>query len=73
MARPSQDGMGLLEYLELAEQLHASPVLAGWAGYTLTGTVVPPSQLEPYVQSGARRDPIRHRSDQHLLGRAARR
>ncbi|MGH2892773.1 MAG: alpha-L-arabinofuranosidase C-terminal domain-containing protein, partial [Solirubrobacteraceae bacterium] len=47
----SQDGMGLLEYLELAEQLHASPVLAVWAGYTLTGTVVPQSQLQPYVQS----------------------
>ncbi len=47
----SQDGMGLLEYLELAEELHASPVLAVWAGYTLTGTGVPQSQLEPYVQS----------------------
>jgi alpha-L-arabinofuranosidase len=47
----SQDGMGLLEYLELAEELHASPVLAVWAGYTLTGTVVPQSQLQPYVQS----------------------
>ncbi len=47
----SEDGMGLLEYLELAEQLHASPALAVWAGYTLTGTVVPQSQLEPYVQS----------------------
>ena len=47
----SQDGMGLLEYLELAEEVHASPVLAVWAGYTLTGTVVPQSQLEPYVQS----------------------
>jgi alpha-L-arabinofuranosidase len=47
----SQDGMGLLEYLELAEQLHASPVLAVWAGYTLTGTVVPQNQLQPYVQS----------------------
>ena len=47
----SQDGLGLLEYLELAEQLHASPVLAVWAGYTLTGTVVPQSQLQPYVQS----------------------
>ena len=47
----SQDGMGLLEYLELAEEVHATPVLAVWAGYTLTGTVVPQSQLEPYVQS----------------------
>lgn len=47
----SQDGMGLLEYLELAEELHAQPVLAVWAGYTLNGTVVPQSQLAPYVQS----------------------
>jgi alpha-L-arabinofuranosidase len=47
----SQDGMGLLEYLELAEQLHAQPLLAVWAGYDLDGDVVPQSQLEPYVQS----------------------
>jgi alpha-L-arabinofuranosidase len=47
----SQDGMGLLEYLELAEQLHAQPLLAVWTGYTLTGTVVSRSQLAPYVQS----------------------
>ena len=46
----SQDGMGLLEYLELAEQLHAQPVLALWAGYTLDGTVVPQDQLAPYVR-----------------------
>jgi hypothetical protein len=46
----SQDGMGLLEYLELAEQLHAQPLLAVWTGYTLTGTVVGQSQLAPYVQ-----------------------
>ena len=43
--------MGLLEYLELAEQLHAQPLLAVWTGYTLTGNVVPQSQLAPYVQS----------------------
>jgi alpha-L-arabinofuranosidase len=47
----SQDGLGLLEYLELAQQLHAQPVLAVWAGYTLTGTVVPQSELAPYVHS----------------------
>jgi alpha-L-arabinofuranosidase len=47
----SQDGMGLLEYLELAEQLHAQPILAVWTGYDLDGDVVPQSQLEPYVQS----------------------
>ena len=46
----SQDGLGLLEYLELAEQLHAQPLLAVWAGYTLDGTVVPQADLQPYVQ-----------------------
>src|SRR5579875_2807873 len=47
----SQDGMGLLEFLELAQELHAQPVLAVWAGYTLDGTVVPQDQLAPYVKS----------------------
>ncbi len=46
----SQDGMGLLEYLEMAEQVHAQPVLAVWTGYTLTGTVVSKADLQPYVQ-----------------------
>jgi alpha-N-arabinofuranosidase len=46
----STDGMGLLEYLEMAEELHAQPVLAIWAGYTLNGTVVPQDQLAPYVR-----------------------
>ncbi len=47
----SQDGMGLLEFLELAQQLHAQPILAVWAGYTLDGTVVPENELAPYVTS----------------------
>ena len=46
----SQDGMGLLEYLEMAEEVGAQPILAVFAGYTLNGTVVPQSQLGPYVQ-----------------------
>jgi alpha-L-arabinofuranosidase len=46
----SQDGMGLLEYLEMAEEVGARPLLAVWAGYTLNGTVVPQDQLAPYVQ-----------------------
>jgi alpha-L-arabinofuranosidase len=46
----SQDGMGLLEYLEMAQELGAQPVLAVFAGYTLNHTVVPQSQLAPYVQ-----------------------
>ena len=46
----SQDGMGLLEYLEMAEELGAQPILAVFAGYTLDHTVVPQGQLAPYVQ-----------------------
>ena len=46
----SQDGMGLLEYLEMAEEVGAQPILAVFAGYTLNGSVVPQSQLAPYVQ-----------------------
>jgi alpha-L-arabinofuranosidase len=47
----SQDGMGLLEYLEMAEEVAAQPMLAVFAGYTLNGTVVPQGQLAPYVQA----------------------
>jgi alpha-L-arabinofuranosidase len=46
----SQDGMGLLEYLEMAEEVGAQPILAVFAGYTLNGSVVAQSQLAPYVQ-----------------------
>jgi len=46
----SQDGMGLLEYLEMAEELGAQPILAVFAGYTLNGAVVPQGQLAPRVQ-----------------------
>jgi alpha-L-arabinofuranosidase len=46
----SQDGMGLLEYLEMAQEVGAQPILAVFAGYTLNGSVVPQSQLAPYVQ-----------------------
>lgn len=46
----SQDGMGLLEYLEMAEEAGARPLLAVYAGYSLDGEVVPQSQLSTYVQ-----------------------
>jgi alpha-L-arabinofuranosidase len=46
----STDGLGLLEYLELCDDLGATPMLGVWAGYTLRGTVVPQAQLQPYVQ-----------------------
>ncbi|MBV9381218.1 MAG: hypothetical protein JOY82_11380 [Streptosporangiaceae bacterium] len=46
----SDDGLGLLEFLQLAEDLGATPVIGTWAGYTLNGTVVPQASLGPYVQ-----------------------
>jgi alpha-L-arabinofuranosidase len=42
--------MGLLEYLETAEEAGAEPLLSVWDGYALNGTVVPRDQLEPYVE-----------------------
>jgi len=54
---PASDGMGLLEFLEWAEDIGAEPVLAVYAGYSLpndtnhAGTVIPAGPaLAPYVQ-----------------------
>jgi alpha-L-arabinofuranosidase len=47
----SDDGLGLLEYLEWCEDLNMQPLLAVYAGYSLNGTHVNPGQdLQPYVQ-----------------------
>lgn len=47
----STDGMGLLEFLEWCEDLKMQPVLAVYAGYSLSGQVVKPGpDLDPYVQ-----------------------
>jgi alpha-L-arabinofuranosidase len=47
----SDDGLGLLEYLEWCEDLHMQPLLAVYAGYSLNGTHVNPGpELVPYVQ-----------------------
>ena len=47
----SSDGMGLLEFLGWCEDLKMNPVLAVYAGYSLTGEHVNPGHdLEPYVQ-----------------------
>ena len=47
----STDGMGLLEFLEWTQDMHAQPVLAVFAGYTLNKSFVPPGpKLEPFVQ-----------------------
>jgi alpha-L-arabinofuranosidase len=47
----SDDGLGLLEFLEWCEDLRMQPLLAVWAGYALNGTHVNPGpDLAPYVQ-----------------------
>ena len=45
----STDHFGLLNYLLMAEQAGAEPLLGVFAGYTLNGSVVPQSELKPYV------------------------
>jgi alpha-N-arabinofuranosidase len=46
----SDDGMGLLEFLEWCEDLKIDPVLAVYAGYSLRGEHVSADQLGPYIQ-----------------------
>jgi alpha-L-arabinofuranosidase len=47
----STDGLGLLEFLEWCEDLKIQPVLAVYAGYSLSQEHVNPGpELEPYVQ-----------------------
>jgi alpha-L-arabinofuranosidase len=47
----SDDGFGLLEYLEWCEDLGMEPILTVFAGYTLDGKhVAPGADLAPYVQ-----------------------
>ncbi|MEU4929532.1 LamG-like jellyroll fold domain-containing protein [Streptomyces yokosukanensis] len=46
----STDGLGLLEYLEWVEDLHAQPVLAVYAGYSLKGEHITGDKLQPFVQ-----------------------
>jgi alpha-L-arabinofuranosidase len=47
----SDDGLGLLEFLEWCEDLHMQPLLAVYAGYSLNGSHIDAGPaLEPYVQ-----------------------
>ena len=47
----SDDGFGLLEYLEWCEDLHMQPVLAVFAGYALNREFIPAGPgLTPFVQ-----------------------
>jgi alpha-L-arabinofuranosidase len=46
----SDDGLGLLEFLEWCEDINMEPLLAVYAGYSLNGTHVNPgADLVPYV------------------------
>src|SRR3569833_2756955 len=46
----STDGLGLLYFLEWCEDMHAEPVLAVYAGYSLKGMHVNPgADLQPFV------------------------
>jgi alpha-N-arabinofuranosidase len=46
----STDGMGLLEFMQWAEDVGAEPLLAVFAGYTLNGDYVVGDALKPYIQ-----------------------
>jgi len=47
----SSDGMGLLEFLEWCEDMHAEPLLAVYAGYSLQGDHINAGpELEPFVK-----------------------
>lgn len=46
----SSDGMGLLEFMQWCEDMHAEPVLAVFAGYALKKETIPAGpQLQPFV------------------------
>jgi len=47
----STDGLGLLEYLEFAEDLNADIILGVYAGYSLNHDSVPPEEMGPFVES----------------------
>ena len=47
----STDGLGLLEYLELSEDLNTEIVLGVFAGYALNGDSVPPEEMGPFIES----------------------
>ncbi|MGI5178616.1 AbfB domain-containing protein [Dactylosporangium sp. CA-152071] len=46
----STDQFGLLNYLQMAEQAGAEPMLGVFAGYTLNGSVTPQGEMQQYVQ-----------------------
>lgn len=47
----ASNGIGLLEYLELAEELNATAVMGVYAGRSLSNFSYPPDEMGPLVQS----------------------
>lgn len=47
----ASNGVGMLEYLELAEELNATAVMSVYSGFTLSNFTYPPEEMEPFVQS----------------------
>ncbi|CAL8110638.1 unnamed protein product [Orchesella dallaii] len=47
----SSNGIGLLEYLEFAEDLNAESILCVYAGYSWYGDSIPPEEMGPFVDS----------------------
>ncbi|KAN0086044.1 glycoside hydrolase family 51 protein [Tylopilus felleus] len=45
------DGLGLLEYMYLCEDMEMEPIMAVWAGYSLDGARIPDDELAPYIQT----------------------
>ncbi|KAI5845036.1 glycoside hydrolase family 51 protein [Morchella snyderi] len=44
------DGLGLVEYMEWCDDMNLEPILDVWAGYYLSGPIIPQDELEFYVQ-----------------------
>ncbi|KAF9465654.1 glycoside hydrolase family 51 protein [Collybia nuda] len=44
------DGLGLLEFLTLCEDLSVTPIMGVWAGFSLDGNSVPIEDFWPYIQ-----------------------
>ncbi|KAF8137028.1 glycoside hydrolase family 51 protein [Boletus edulis] len=45
------DGLGLLEYMYLCEDMEIEPIMAVWAGYSLNDESVPEDELATYIQA----------------------
>lgn len=64
----SDDGLGLLEYLQLAEDLHATPVIGVYPGLS-GGRPIPKDEIGPISAGRTRPDRIHDRTVGQHLGR----